>query len=484
MAKLSAEILQEMIDFLSTNSNFTDVDKGEGSVLRDVVLDSVARQLEKIYTEIESTKQLSLFVENAELITESDMDSIAQNYNLTRLPATKAVGEITFRKKNLPGSPITIGNIEGTGGIILATRQLSDGTTVQFITTETVILNTNAVLNPATNYYEVVADIEAIIEGNSGNVSTGSITNLESAISGIDTVYNSVPTGSGSAAETNTELASRILLAIAGNNRVNKAGYELFVRNNFVKVTDVLVVDPNKPDSVRGPGTIDIYVLGDDIRSTSEEITFIDSGVSEYSLSNKPVSSITSLTAKVSGVDTVLTQDTDYELLKDGTSIVAYSTTSKDKIKFKDLGIKPDDGTAFTINYSYNKLINDVQEFYELEENKILCVDVMIKETIPVLLDIEFSVKYFSGNTTRLLELQESIINALTSYISDLGLGATVSQSDIVFAIKDAVKEVDNITLPFTSFKKRNDSLSSDEIEFESKEYPSIDSSTFTITVL
>lgn len=481
MAKTSVQILEEMIGYLSTSTNYTDVDKSEGSVLRDVVLDSVAKQLALVYTEIDSVKELVFFVQNAELISVADMDSIAKNYNLSRLLSTKATGEITFRKRNIPDSPMTIGNVDGSGGIIIATRQLSDGTTIQFVTTETVTLQTNAILNPNSNYYEVIANYEAIIAGVSGNVSAGSITNLETSVPGIDTVYNVIPSGYGNEQETNTELASRIVLAIVGNNRVNKAGYELFVKNNFVSVIDLIAVDPNNSDSVRGPGTIDIYIFGSDTRSKTDTITF-HTGTNEYFFLSRPVTEVTNLFAKVGGVDTTLTLDVDYEFIKDITTNFAYSNVATDKIRFKDLAIKPDDGTDFSLSYSYNKLIGDIQEFYNLDDNRILSVDVLIKDTVLVNLNISLSVNYYSGNSTRLLELQNNIINALTSYLTRLGLGAQVSQSDIVFTARTAVPEIDNIELPFTLFRKRTDLVDVDMISLKSKEYISVDSLTFTIT--
>lgn len=482
-SKTSATILQEMIDNLSINTNFTDVDKSAGSVLRDVSLDSVAKQLALVYAELEANKNMYFFLDRAEIISHEDMDSIANDFNLIRLVSKKATGEILFRKKSIPNTPITIGTIDGKGGILLATRQLSDGAVVQFITTETVTLQNTAILNPLTNYYEVVAKIEAIIAGVSGNISTGSITNLESSVSGIDTVYNTIPTVGGAEEETNTELASRIILAIAGNSRVNRSGYELFIKNNFVSVNDILVVDPNNPDSVRGPGTIDIHIFGSEIAVHSEDITYTD-GVTEYNLTSRPVSSIDSLVAKVSGTDTILTQGVDYELQKDTTSTLSYGTKANDKVKFIDLGIKPDNGTVFTIVYSYNKLVADIQDFYNLDENNILGIDVMIKETVAVLFDISFSLNYYSGNALKHTELENKIVTALTTYLEGLGLGAEVSQSDIVLIARNAVPEIDNITLPFTLFKRKTETANSDKISLKSKEYIYVDSTTFTITPL
>lgn len=481
MAKTSALILQEMIDYLSVSTNFTDVDKSEGSVLRDVVLDSVARQLELVYSEIDTAKQLVFFVDNAAIISVVDMDSIAKNFNLVRLPASKSTGKVLFRKKNAPSSPITIGNVDGSGGIVLSTRQLENGSTVKFITTGTVVLATNATLNPNTNYYEVAADIEAIIEGEAGNVSAGSITNMESAIVGIDTVYNVIPTGLGTPVETNTELASRIVLAIAGNNRVNRAGYELFIKNNFPNVKDILAIDPNNPNSVRGPGTIDIVVLGTGTQSNTENNTYV-SGLTEYSFTKMPVNEITSLSALISGVNKILTQNTDYELLKDKTSTNAYSNSTNDKIKFKDGGLKPDIGTDFSVTYSYNGLVGEIQKFYDLDENRILSVDVMIKEALAVNLDVAFSVNYYSGNASRIAELETNIVNAITDYFNSQSLGSVITQSDIVFAVRTAVPEIDNIVLPFTAFKRRTDAVNSDSITMGSNEYIEADSLTFIIT--
>jgi uncharacterized phage protein gp47/JayE len=428
MARTSTQVDLAIVQKIS--SNFSNADVSDGSVIKDIVADSVSPEFGNVYTEIENIQDFANFVGNASTLTTEQMDDIASNYNKTRLLATTSTGEVTFRTKTKPTSTITIGNIDGSGGVSVLTKTLDDGSILGFETTATVYFTTSTAYNSSTGYYEVVAPIESTGTGTKYNISVGSITTLATSISGVNSVYNAISTSGATDDETNEELAARITVYFNGSSKVNAAGYKT-IALDVSGVKSCNVVDPNSSESIRGAGTIDVYVYGTDYDTVSQESLTYTTGTNYYKLSKTPVYNISSVLALVSGVTTILTQNTDYELVNDTTSIYNSSVQSLDKVFLKDGGIKPDNGTAFLTTYTYNKLVETVQDEYETAENYILNGDVLVRQTDPAIIDIEMTILLYSGYRNQ--ATYDKISTLVSDYITSQGVGSKISTSDIVF---------------------------------------------------
>ena len=442
----TAEIVQDLLDYVQVA--FPSADVSQGAVLRDLDIEGVAIEAEAAYQEISAVQIMQEFTVNAESISVSDMTLIAQDYNITPAGPEAATGWITFRSLIQPTQTYTIGAAGGSGGVAMSTQALSDGTTVQFVTTATVYLSPTTPFNLATGYYEVVAPIVASTPGAAGNVPAGTILSLLQQINGVDSIVNVVPTDGGFDAESNTEIAAAITTQIQGSSKTNKAGYESTALS-YPGVQAVLVVGPNDGDSIRGPGTLDIYILGAQMSTRSED--FVYSGQNDYLLSSHPVDTIFAVLATVGGVLTPLTPGIDYVFVKDAASAAAGSSYSQDKVRLLSTATKkPDPATSFSVEYSYNALVGNLQSYMDDSERAQETVDLMVKETSEVDVVVSMTAKLYAGQDKT--ANRNAIVTAIADKINSSGLGFFISQSDVDFLVRSKVPGVESIMLPFGAF--------------------------------
>jgi uncharacterized phage protein gp47/JayE len=127
------------------------------------------------------------------------LDEHALTVGLTRKPAVRAVGEVTFTGVE--------GTLIATGTEVGAEQTEPDSPPVTFLTTEQATI-------PAGLSVDVpVAASEA---GTDGNVASGSITTVLSPLEGIAGITNAQPTRSGAEIEPDEALRNRVLLAYGG----------------------------------------------------------------------------------------------------------------------------------------------------------------------------------------------------------------------------------------------------------------------------
>jgi len=171
--KTFAELLATMLESIPSI-----YDKREGSFIYDAVT-PVAKALEETHADLDVAEG-KLNIENLE---GDELEIfINQRTGITRLAATKAVGEVTVTGSGT----IAEGDLfETTGG-------------VQFEATETVVISTSGTVA-----------IQAVVAGTSGNVASSQITLMPITISGITAVTNDNPTEDGFDAETDQALKTR-----------------------------------------------------------------------------------------------------------------------------------------------------------------------------------------------------------------------------------------------------------------------------------
>jgi len=474
MAKTAAQIIADAIVIIKQKQ--PQMDLSEGTLARDIGVEAFATELSNLYTDVDNVKNV-LFLANAANATTTDMDALAANYGLTRLPAVQATGSVVFGALSLPGTIITIGAGDGTGGITILTQPDTDGTQVSFVTTETVYLTPTTPLNSLTGLYEVTAAIRAVTAGVIGNVGAETITQLSGAISGVDSVTNPIAAANGTDEESNTDLAARIILKFSGIVLGSKNAYNTLVRA-ISGVTDSLVVDPTSTDAVRGAGSVDIYLIGSTGTSASQSV--VRATEAEVILTNQPVISISAITGTAGGLATVFRENIDYVFIPDTTTVEAASVNAADKIVWTNI-VVPDVGTTYVITYLYNKLITDIQDVVELDANHVLGADVLIKQATEVLVDISVSVSLLPGyasGTARTVALS-AITTAITAFADTSVLGTSLRQSDLITDI-EAVTGVDYVVIPLTTFARRGSTGAAD-IVATSKEYFRVDNSSITV---
>ncbi len=143
----------------------------------------------------------------------ADLDSWTADFSLTRLPASPAAGQAVFARFT-PTQSAAI-----PPGTQLRTADASQS----FIVTTDVA---NTAWNPSQSAYIIGAGIASItlpitatVPGSAGNVQSGAITLLGSAIAGIDTATNPAPLSGGLDAEQDPALRQRFTSFLSSRAR-------------------------------------------------------------------------------------------------------------------------------------------------------------------------------------------------------------------------------------------------------------------------
>ena len=303
-----SQIVQSMINFLQQSR--PDIATQTGSVTNDVVISTVANELsaengtdDSVYASIQYVQDLQAFVLNAANLVPADLDAIANNYGMTRLPGTQATGIITLRIRNYTtSSPI----VTVPSGTTVSTLSTSSAPAVSFSTTSQIQFIPSlapSYYNPATGFYEQNVAIIAQSIGTTGNVTSNTITSLVGSGLGIDAVTNTASTSGGTDEESNVQFATRIQIKLTGNNVGTPNGIISLVNTN-PNVIEASIVGPNDPAMERNEfgGSVDVYIHGQVLITTNDSYTYSTTGSQTYTLLNQPVTAVSTVSGLVLGL--------------------------------------------------------------------------------------------------------------------------------------------------------------------------------------
>jgi len=202
-----SQLMQDMSAVLQS-SVIKLLDLSPGSVLRSILEAnaSVALWIQFLITQMLETTR-------AATCSADDLDSWVQDFGLSRLPASQAVGTVVF-SRYVATNIVTI-----PAGVRVKS---SDGS----LTFEVVADTTNRDWSNAESAYvlpigidQLAVPISALTLGPSGNVQAGMITLLASSIVGIDEVSNPYSLVGGIEAESDESLRSRFLVYVNSRSR-------------------------------------------------------------------------------------------------------------------------------------------------------------------------------------------------------------------------------------------------------------------------
>lgn len=464
--KTTTQIIQDFLDYIQAYR--PDADVTSGTVLKDIVIDAVANILGIAYTELDNIRQgYSINYESA--LNNTQIDDMASNWNLTRKVATAATGSVTFR--TTVTSPVTI-----SSGVQVSTIRNSDGTYYSFQTTT----SGSTALNSINGFYEVTLPVIAITAGTGSNVAAGTITVQN--IAGIISCFNALAIAGGTNEETNAELVIRIQTASQARELGVVPGYMSLVEA-ISGVIEAIIITPDSTDCIRNihGNEVDITIRGANYIEQDDVITFDQVDGLTVVLSKHPLYTGLSVIGKVSSNTYTFTEDVEYNLLNDIVTDYRYSNQANDKLIWINGVTNPDNTTPYTIKYTYNKLVGDVQTVVDTEANHLIASDILIREAIPVTIDISLTAKIYSSNT--IATAATDIQTVLAAYISSLPMGSIIEQSDLVFYLRTQLSYIDNVILPFTKLCKRGSSGVAD-IQLTKYEYATTDISSFNITII
>lgn len=184
-----------------------------------------------------------------------DLDSWMNDWNFVRLSGTFATGAVTFSRNTASSSApfIPIG----------ATVSSADGSQ-----TFTVITNTASQFYTATpvagytmpaNIASITIPVQCSAVGSQGNVQAGTISQITTPLTGIDTVINTSALVNGQPAETDPQFRSRFISFIASLSKATDAAIA-FAVTSLAPNIQATVTDNQNPDGTTNNGFVTVTV--------------------------------------------------------------------------------------------------------------------------------------------------------------------------------------------------------------------------------
>lgn len=461
--------------------NFPTADVETGSVIRDVMVDPQSVQMAAITEEIDYISYLNTFVQNANKISEADLDEIGATYGVVRSDGDTATGSITFQATSRPTETVQIGADDGTGGISVKTLLTEGGNSYEFTTTQTVYLTSDATYNTEHGCYEVTAPIRANMSGSEFNLGVGTIKVLVDGISNITGVYNYTPTTGGTDRQDNVNYALSIQDAILGSSKNIESGIDSILKS-IDGVTEVKTLHPNSDEEPTDAGYAVSYVRGSSEFIVNDyEFTYIATS-QEYDLSKKPVTRIISVNAIVNGVSKTLRNGTDYYLYSNEKSIYNNTMYSPDKIVFLNtLGGTPDPNSTVTVNFVYNSLIETCQETLDNQLNNYLVLgNLLVSQAEPFIINLGTTIKLKYNYNTE--DIKRTIITGLSNYLTSFPLGSDITQENVFSYLTTTFSDyITGVVYPFLTFCEKDKNTSESEIKLTYGQYLDIDENSINI---
>jgi uncharacterized phage protein gp47/JayE len=401
----------------------------------DLVIRPTANVLELQNERIRSVQQLLSLVNDGSF-TDTDLDNFVFNELLLRLRGSRALATLVFSRATVPTTDLVV-----QANFPVATlADESTGITVTFLTLAQATLvaaNASAYFNPDTQRYELLISAQATSAAEAGNVGPNRIRRPLRPLNGFDTVFNRDTAIDGRDPETADQLVSRYYLSLVGTSPATINGLKKILRDQYPTVADSNIIYGNNPLNVRASsdsGAVDVYVIGAVPTSITENVVF--PGPDQViSLNHQPIIAISGAGSFVQG--------TDFTLVKD-TSGVDGSVRAQDGIKWLSSGTTPAIGDVVAVTYSYNGLVQQLQDAFSTDDLTVPGRDLLFKVAIQVDVTISASIKIRAGFSVP--SVVSAVSSAILALINDSKLGNDVEGSDIQAVVR-AFTGVDNFVI-------------------------------------
>ena len=471
--KTRAELIQDLAAAVKNRDR--SIETGFGPV-KDIVIDPVSLVLRELYLQVKHVFDVQ-FLKNAALMSIEELDLLGESLGIKRKGAIAAVGSVFFLTSNKPVTDITI---PAGFPVATATNVVGAVSFQSFVTTRTTTFfaaSSDAFFNPDSGFFEFEIPIRALTPGTNGNVASGTVKTLQRQVPGIAAVINKSATSGGRDLETNAEYARRIRLALLGTDRGTVDGLRRFGLNDE-RVVDALVVQSGEPLLTRTEsvaGAIDVYIFGEE--PTLDQQPHVFTGLDVF-FRNEPLifpTPVSNIVRSLPGPP--LVEGEDYFVERD--VILDGSSKARNLLRWNRASTNlPSDQEGITIEYTYDKLIQDLQMELDKPENDVLAdvlfrrstqVDIVLDATIKVLSDVDLST------------LTDLIRSALREFINTRGLGESIIPSDLDVVLR-SVPGVDFVFLPFNVLAKLGES-GSGTVPIEKNEFAQIADTNITLNL-
>lgn len=438
MARTFNDIVQAMIAYLRNLR--PRVDTKEGTFTRDVIIDAPANEMAALYRALDNVSNS----QSPDLAPAFALDVLGRNFQVIRNGAQKATGTTSFYRMTNPGAT----SIFIPKGTIVSTKGSINSSPVQFTTLQDVTM-TIANFNPNTGRWEVNVPIRALAGGTVGNVSAGIINSVISSIPNISGVYNVNPTTNGQDRESDGAFTLRIKNVIAGNNVGTIDGYFRLVTTN-VNVRDAKIIDSTNTTVTKRAeaGVVDVLINGLVASQPPVETYTYTTGSPYYIPSKQPLnyafSGSFSLVGSVTGV---LTQGVNYSVTQDH-SVYGGSVKAADRFTFIS-GLT--NGELIMFIYTYNSLIEDIQNLIDTDTNKSVNADILVRAARARLINVTATISVLPGYTAS--AVSSDVVTNIVTFLNSYHVGQEVQQSDVINVIVDTTG-VDDVLVPLTRLEE------------------------------
>ena len=440
------QVTKDALAYISRLGTVIDVQMGEP--MRDVAIDAPSLEFVRSYYVCEYLRKIQSLTGFGEILDDTsfklnvaessgltydemeqrisdDLDALVRNWDIERKVAVKAKTILDFR--------YTSGGIKTVPVNFRVMTEIG----VSFIATNAVI--GSAVYDSSLGLYVLKVEVECEKAGIVGNVAAGMIIDIQGTLPDLHSVINSTAVTSGIEEESSLTLIDRAYSAWRGRVLSTPYGYKKFV-TAIDGVGDALVVGPGNELMQRSPvGAVDIYVLGAESAIHTYSKGF-DSGSPDIILQKQPVMGTI---FSVVGARTYV-QGTDFNLVFDRGEFGG-SIKGLDKIVWIP-GRAPAALEVLTITYPYNKLIATVQDQLDVDMNRVIVSDILVRASKQILINLEMQIILFEGFNRDDVQTvgTYSIWNRLSEFFSGFILGEDVDVSDVVkvIAATDGVDRV------------------------------------------
>ena len=469
--KSRADLIQDLVTAIKARD--TAVETGYGPA-KDLVVDPVSQVTRELYLQVKHVFDIE-FLKNADLMDTAELDLLGESLGVKRKGPVSAVGSVFFYTSSQPLADILIPT-----GTPVASRAITGSVTSQsYVTSRTTTIfaaSSDTFFNASVGLFEFEVPIRAVLTGASTNTAAGTIKTLMRQFSGISGVVNKSPTRGGRDIETNSDYARRISLALSGTARGTVGGLRRFGLEDE-RVIDAVVIQSGDPLLKRAEvtaGAIDVYILGEEptVTQQMEKFTGLDIFFdNEPLVFPTPVSKVTAATGAMN-----FTERTHFFIDRD----VILEGSAKARTIFRwnrsrsDL---PDAGDTVTIEYTYDKLIQDLQVAMADPENSLLA-DVLFRSSEEEDISLTATVKA-SHDVIDLNAFKVAIQGAVTDFVNSRGLGVPIHESDLDLVIR-SVPGVDFVFLPFAVLAKVG-KRGSGTIPIEKNQFAQISDTSITI---
>lgn len=438
-----------------------DVNKGP---LKRLYIDPAAQMVVREQTQID--RLIGLFtLQRLDNILNDEIDAQVSPFaGMGRFGGRPASGFITFFALSQPTGSVTfnIGDQIGDNSATLVYR-----VTQQITIAATAFPN---FFNPITRRYEFVVPIEAISVGAASEVPENIITRILTPIDGIDGCINTQPTTNGFDVESNDSLDTRFRNRLEGQTLGTKGGLTSEIIN-IPSVTDVQLVtsaDGSLFSRRTALPAIDLYVLGS-VPQADTAVFTVPPSTTSFNMPLHNIISIDSVTLDGEAVN-------DFQYVRDPTALGG-SVMAQDVVI---LSSAPPAGSMLEINYTYNGLLDTVQNRCDqFGDFASFGVDLLTYAAVATPLVVSFTFTFLSSFDKG--SVQAALIQETLSYLNPGQFVSTIPPEALLGDLQRRIPTATNVTL--TKFTTKTTSLSQVEVvQLPKNAFPTLSQSDLKIS--